>query len=235
MISKVASWHRGHLVDHQEAALVQAVRFRRFDEVPSNADHSWKPPRQSVPGAGLEPARPCGQWFLRPSRLPVPPSGREPTAPGPYHPADGAPESPGAERVAGPKHVDSRSRDSESEQTGSAKRRFGLVAGPACRGPRGGTGWLRPGDHLGRTSRPATASLASGSDPCPSQTAGSGTGPGHEAAKLAQGVPSGPTATPMKSSRAGGGALVRMGLDSGLSRADQTGGSGFAASGVYTR
>ena len=29
-----------------------------------------------VPGAGFEPACPFGQWCLRPSRLPVPPSGR---------------------------------------------------------------------------------------------------------------------------------------------------------------
>lgn len=27
-----------------------------------------------VPGAGLEPACPCRQWCLRPSRLPIPPS-----------------------------------------------------------------------------------------------------------------------------------------------------------------
>ena len=30
----------------------------------------------AVPGAGLEPACPFGQWCLRPSRLPIPPSGR---------------------------------------------------------------------------------------------------------------------------------------------------------------
>jgi hypothetical protein len=28
-----------------------------------------------VPRAGVEPACPCGQWCLRPSRLPIPPSG----------------------------------------------------------------------------------------------------------------------------------------------------------------
>ena len=28
-----------------------------------------------VPGAGIEPARDCSHWFLRPTRLPVPPSG----------------------------------------------------------------------------------------------------------------------------------------------------------------
>jgi site-specific DNA recombinase len=30
----------------------------------------------SVPGAGIEPAQPCDYWFLRPTRLPVPPSGQ---------------------------------------------------------------------------------------------------------------------------------------------------------------
>ena len=29
-----------------------------------------------VPGAGIEPARELPHWFLRPARLPVPPSGR---------------------------------------------------------------------------------------------------------------------------------------------------------------
>ncbi len=29
----------------------------------------------SVPGAGIEPAQPCGHWCLRPTRLPIPPSG----------------------------------------------------------------------------------------------------------------------------------------------------------------
>ncbi len=28
-----------------------------------------------VPGAGIEPAQPCGHWCLRPARLPIPPSG----------------------------------------------------------------------------------------------------------------------------------------------------------------
>src|SRR6478672_958319 len=30
-----------------------------------------------VPGTGLEPARPCGHWLLRPARLPIPPSRRD--------------------------------------------------------------------------------------------------------------------------------------------------------------
>ena len=30
----------------------------------------------SVPGAGVEPAQPCGHWCLRPARLPIPPSGQ---------------------------------------------------------------------------------------------------------------------------------------------------------------
>ena len=29
-----------------------------------------------VPGAGIEPARTCIHWFLRPTRLPSPPSGQ---------------------------------------------------------------------------------------------------------------------------------------------------------------
>ncbi len=29
-----------------------------------------------VPGAGIEPARVLPHWFLRPARLPIPPSGR---------------------------------------------------------------------------------------------------------------------------------------------------------------
>ena len=28
-----------------------------------------------VPRAGVEPARPCSHWCLRPTRLPIPPSG----------------------------------------------------------------------------------------------------------------------------------------------------------------
>ena len=28
-----------------------------------------------VPGAGVEPAHPFGHWCLRPTRLPIPPSG----------------------------------------------------------------------------------------------------------------------------------------------------------------
>ena len=30
-----------------------------------------------VPGAGVEPAHPFGHWCLRPTRLPIPPSGLE--------------------------------------------------------------------------------------------------------------------------------------------------------------
>jgi hypothetical protein len=29
-----------------------------------------------VPRTGVEPARPCGHWSLKPARLPIPPSGR---------------------------------------------------------------------------------------------------------------------------------------------------------------
>ena len=28
---------------------------------------------QSIPAAGVEPARPCGHWILSPVRLPIPP------------------------------------------------------------------------------------------------------------------------------------------------------------------
>src|SRR5579864_5193747 len=39
-----------------------------------------------VPRAGVEPARPCGHRFLRPTRLPVPPPRRRsPGGPRPYH------------------------------------------------------------------------------------------------------------------------------------------------------
>ena len=30
-----------------------------------------------VPGAGVEPAHPFGHWCLRPTRLPIPPSGHD--------------------------------------------------------------------------------------------------------------------------------------------------------------
>ena len=33
----------------------------------------------TVPGVGLEPTRPFGQWILNPSRLPIPPSGLDST------------------------------------------------------------------------------------------------------------------------------------------------------------
>ena len=67
------------------------LRPSTIDGYPRNMDHGrhfMASPRTApacdqrkrrrclVPGAGLEPARPCGQWCLRPSRLPVPPSGR---------------------------------------------------------------------------------------------------------------------------------------------------------------
>ena len=32
-------------------------------------------PLLQVPGAGVEPAHPFGHWCLRPTRLPIPPSG----------------------------------------------------------------------------------------------------------------------------------------------------------------
>src|SRR3989441_7941545 len=38
-----------------------------------------------VPRAGVEPARPCGHRFLRPTRLPVPPPRRTSGRPRPYH------------------------------------------------------------------------------------------------------------------------------------------------------
>src|SRR5437868_14591482 len=38
-----------------------------------------------VPRPGVEPGRPCGHRFLRPTRLPVPPPRRAPEGPRPYH------------------------------------------------------------------------------------------------------------------------------------------------------
>src|SRR5256885_13835739 len=38
-----------------------------------------------VPRAGVEPARPCGHRFLRPTRLPVPPPRRCPAGARPYY------------------------------------------------------------------------------------------------------------------------------------------------------
>ena len=35
----------------------------------------WGAPLYAVPRAGLEPARTCVHWCLRPTRLPIPPSG----------------------------------------------------------------------------------------------------------------------------------------------------------------
>ena len=30
-----------------------------------------------VPGEGVEPSLPCGNWILNPARLPIPPSGQQ--------------------------------------------------------------------------------------------------------------------------------------------------------------
>src|SRR5256885_16460877 len=38
-----------------------------------------------VPRAGVEPARPCGHRFLRPTRLPIPPPRRSGEGARPYH------------------------------------------------------------------------------------------------------------------------------------------------------
>src|SRR5256885_15667300 len=38
-----------------------------------------------VPRPGVEPGRPCGHRFLRPTRLPVPPPRRAPEGPRTYH------------------------------------------------------------------------------------------------------------------------------------------------------
>src|SRR4051812_22282177 len=43
-------------------------------------------PAQTVPGAGFEPARPCGPRGLSPLRLPVPPPGPDATLTGPPTP-----------------------------------------------------------------------------------------------------------------------------------------------------
>ncbi len=46
---------------------------------PPEADGMGSPvrPVQVVAGEGLEPSRPCGQWILSPSRLPIPPPGHQ--------------------------------------------------------------------------------------------------------------------------------------------------------------
>jgi hypothetical protein len=31
----------------------------------------------TLPKKGLEPPRPCGHWYLKPARLPIPPPGRD--------------------------------------------------------------------------------------------------------------------------------------------------------------
>jgi hypothetical protein len=31
---------------------------------------------EMVPGEGIEPSLPCGNWILNPARLPIPPSGQ---------------------------------------------------------------------------------------------------------------------------------------------------------------
>ena len=31
---------------------------------------------EMVPGEGVEPSLPCGNWILNPARLPIPPSGQ---------------------------------------------------------------------------------------------------------------------------------------------------------------
>jgi hypothetical protein len=32
--------------------------------------------KKMVPGEGVEPSLPCGNWILNPARLPIPPSGQ---------------------------------------------------------------------------------------------------------------------------------------------------------------
>ncbi len=51
----------------QETKHLQGYKTEKSSEKSEDFD--------SVPGAGVEPAQPCGHWCLRPARLPIPPSG----------------------------------------------------------------------------------------------------------------------------------------------------------------
>src|SRR5262245_64671270 len=42
---------------------------------PAHSEPGRRSSRGAVPGAGLEPARPFGQWILSPSSKPIPPPG----------------------------------------------------------------------------------------------------------------------------------------------------------------
>ncbi len=58
----IRSAHRG----------LQAIAFSRHAEIKKAKSQCL---RFVVPGAGIEPARELPHWFLRPTRLPIPPSG----------------------------------------------------------------------------------------------------------------------------------------------------------------
>src|ERR1035438_3050231 len=50
----------------------QSCNIRR----PDSRTHCGVSLLEMVRGTGLEPARPCGHWLLRPARLPIPPAPR---------------------------------------------------------------------------------------------------------------------------------------------------------------
>ena len=70
-----AAWLRG-AVRPRLSRVAMSARMRRFPcgEKSTRTSEERSPARRQVPGVGLEPTRPNGQRFLRPSRLPVPPS-----------------------------------------------------------------------------------------------------------------------------------------------------------------
>jgi len=51
-------------------------RFTSLGSRPSRGSTTTSDPSTEVPGAGFEPARPCGQWILSPPCQPIAPSGR---------------------------------------------------------------------------------------------------------------------------------------------------------------
>ena len=61
------SYNRMLDVIYQETNKLQGQKNKKSSE--KSEDFSW------VPGAGVEPAHPFGHWCLRPTRLPIPPSG----------------------------------------------------------------------------------------------------------------------------------------------------------------
>ena len=99
-------------------------------------DHS---PLFLVPGAGVEPAQPCGHWCLRPARLPIPPSGR----------------SVGLQRYVFLGKFTNLPEGGQPGRRRSPLRRRAVRAGRSrC---RGGRGWSIPPSRPGRNRRFAAA------------------------------------------------------------------------------